>query len=95
MQTFGLEGGNDEGVDVNVTALDFYYVPKLANPKTYLTFDPAVIHELFTKRIDTEKEEVEKTTQLNISSKLILKCLEENEAGDAEILVSAGCQARR
>lgn len=45
VQTFGLEGGNDEGVDVNVTTLDFYYVPKLANPKYYMTFDPAVIHD--------------------------------------------------
>ena len=45
VQTFGLEGGNDQGVDVNVSTFDFYYVPKLANPKYYLTFDPAVIHD--------------------------------------------------
>ncbi len=45
VQTFGLEGGNDDGKNVNVTTVDFYYVPKLANPKYYLTFDPAVIHD--------------------------------------------------
>ncbi|MEV8465160.1 hypothetical protein AB0T83_00010 [Fluviibacterium sp. DFM31] len=44
VQTFGLEGGNDNGDNLNVTTVDFYYVPKLANPKYYLTFDPAVIH---------------------------------------------------
>lgn len=45
VQTFGLEGGNDQGVDVNVSTFDFYYVPKLKNPKYYMTFDPAIIHD--------------------------------------------------
>ncbi|MDW4551432.1 hypothetical protein R5H32_18945 [Defluviimonas sp. D31] len=45
VQTFGLEGGNANGENLNVTTVDFYYVPKLANPKYYLTFDPAVIHD--------------------------------------------------
>ncbi|QJF51108.1 hypothetical protein [Roseobacter ponti] len=45
VQTFGLEGGNSQGVDVNVSTFDFYYVPKLANPKFYMTFDPAIIHD--------------------------------------------------
>lgn len=45
VQTFGLEGGNDAGNKLNTTTVDFYYVPKLANPKYYLTFDPAVIHD--------------------------------------------------
>lgn len=45
VQTFGLEGGNDDGIDVNVSTFDFYYVPKLANPKYYMTFDPAIIHD--------------------------------------------------
>ncbi|MCT8160660.1 hypothetical protein [Pseudoruegeria sp. SHC-113] len=45
VQTFGLEGGNDAGRDVNTTTIDFYYVPKLKNPKYYLTFDPAIIHD--------------------------------------------------
>jgi hypothetical protein len=45
VQTFGLEGGNDQGVNVNVSTFDFYYVPKLANPKYYMTFDPALIHD--------------------------------------------------
>lgn len=45
VQTFGLEGGNSSGANVNVSTFDFYYVPKLQNPKYYLTFDPAVIHD--------------------------------------------------
>lgn len=45
VQTFGLEGGNDAGGDLNITTVDFYYVPKLANPNFYLTFDPAVIRD--------------------------------------------------
>lgn len=45
VQTFGLEGGNSSGVDVNTTTVDFYYVPKLANSKYYMTFDPAIIHD--------------------------------------------------
>ncbi len=45
VQTFGLEGGNDAGVDVNVSTFDFYYVPKLANPRYFMTFDPAIIHD--------------------------------------------------
>jgi hypothetical protein len=44
VQTFGLEGGNSEGDDVNQTTLDFYYVPKLANPKYFMTYDPAIVH---------------------------------------------------
>ncbi|MDW4496416.1 hypothetical protein R5H30_00365 [Sulfitobacter sp. D35] len=45
VQTFGLEGGNDNGVSVNTSTFDFYYVPKLANPKFYMTYDPAIIHD--------------------------------------------------
>lgn len=45
VQTFGLEGGNSAGQKLNTTTLDFYYVPKLANPNYYLTFDPAIIHD--------------------------------------------------
>lgn len=45
VQTFGLEGGNSQDTDVNVTTVDFYYVPKLANPKYYITYDPAIIHD--------------------------------------------------
>ncbi|MBW0159568.1 hypothetical protein [Sedimentimonas flavescens] len=50
VQTFGLEGGNDNGDNVNTTTVDFYYVPKLANPKYYLTFDPAIIHDWENER---------------------------------------------
>ena len=45
VQTFGLEGGNDAGQKLNQTTFDFYYVPKLANPKYYMTYDPAIIHD--------------------------------------------------
>ncbi|PYG31034.1 hypothetical protein C8N36_10588 [Pelagimonas varians] len=45
VQTFGLEGGNDQGQSLNTSTFDFYYVPKLANSKYYMTFDPAIIHD--------------------------------------------------
>jgi len=45
VQTFGLEGGNDAGQKLNQTTFDFYYVPKLANPKYFMTYDPAIIHD--------------------------------------------------
>ncbi|WP_380057610.1 hypothetical protein ACFE33_04735 [Falsihalocynthiibacter sp. SS001] len=45
VQTFGLEGGNAQGVNVNTTTVDFYYVPKLKDPRYYMTFDPAIIHD--------------------------------------------------
>ncbi len=45
VQTFGLEGGNSAGNKLNTTTLDFYYVPKLSNPKLFMTFDPAIVHD--------------------------------------------------
>lgn len=45
VQTFGLEGGNDDDEKLNQTTFDFYYVPKLPNPKYFMTFDPAIIHD--------------------------------------------------
>ncbi|MHC9235079.1 hypothetical protein ACX9MO_05490 [Pseudooceanicola sp. 502str34] len=45
VQTFGLEGGNDAGGKLNTTTVDFYYVPKLPNPKYFMTVDPAVVHD--------------------------------------------------
>jgi len=45
VQTFGLEGGNDNGEELNQTTIDFYYVPKLKNPKYFMTYDPAIIHD--------------------------------------------------
>ncbi len=45
VQTFGLEGGSSSGAKLNQTTFDFYYVPKLANPKYFMTFDPAIIHD--------------------------------------------------
>jgi hypothetical protein len=34
--------GDDSRARVSNTVLDFYYVPKLADPKTFVTFDPAL-----------------------------------------------------
>ena len=34
--------GADSRENINTTALDFYYVPKLSNPKNSLTIDPAL-----------------------------------------------------
>lgn len=35
-------GGDDARSHVNMTTFDFYYVPKLANPKMFVTIDPAL-----------------------------------------------------
>lgn len=35
-------GGTDSRENINTSSLDFYYVPKLANPKNSITFDPAL-----------------------------------------------------
>ncbi len=45
VQTIGLEGEDQFGNEINRTTLDFYYVPKLANPKYYVTFDPALSYD--------------------------------------------------
>jgi hypothetical protein len=34
--------GDGNRADVNSTTIDFYYVPKLANPKNLITYDPAL-----------------------------------------------------
>lgn len=34
--------GDRDRRDINMTVLDFYIVPKLADPKTFVTFDPAL-----------------------------------------------------
>ncbi len=40
-----LIGNPDPGrSEVNLTTIDLYYVPWLANPKAYMTFDPAIIY---------------------------------------------------
>lgn len=44
-------GDPDPGrLDVNVTTLDFYYVPKLRNPGSYVTVDPAVLYDWDTNK---------------------------------------------
>ena len=50
VQRFGLDGGGSNGQDVNLTTFDFYYVPKLANPKFYMTFDPNVNYDWETDK---------------------------------------------
>jgi hypothetical protein len=35
-------GGDSGRADVNSTTFDFYYVPKLANPRYFVTLDPAI-----------------------------------------------------
>ncbi|MFT5140820.1 MAG: hypothetical protein ACI9CB_002485 [Rhodothermales bacterium] len=35
-------GGDNSRADVNFTTFDFYYVPKLSNPKNLITYDPAL-----------------------------------------------------
>lgn len=34
--------GDDDRADVNFTTFDFYYVPKLKNPRNLITFDPSL-----------------------------------------------------
>lgn len=41
VQSNSLWGDNNR-VDVNFTTFDFYYVPKLSNPKNLITYDPAL-----------------------------------------------------
>jgi hypothetical protein len=35
-------GGDDARADVNATTLDFYYVPRLKDPRNLITFDPSL-----------------------------------------------------
>lgn len=35
-------GGDRDRADVNATTIDLYYVPKLSNPRTFMTLDPAL-----------------------------------------------------
>lgn len=41
VQTKSL-GGNSARAKVNNTVFDFYYVPRLSDPKTFVTVDPAL-----------------------------------------------------
>jgi hypothetical protein len=41
VQSNSVSGDSDRGT-VNTTTLDFYYVPKFADPRTLVTFDPAL-----------------------------------------------------
>lgn len=36
--------------NVGRTTLDFYYVPKLADPRNFVTFDPSIVHDRELKR---------------------------------------------
>ncbi|MCX7286076.1 MAG: hypothetical protein NTW20_00545 [Rhodobacterales bacterium] len=45
-------GDPDAGrLDVNLTTLDLYYVPRLPNPKAYMTLDPAINYDWETDRL--------------------------------------------
>lgn len=50
VQTVGLDGKGPNGQDINRTTVDFYYVPKLANPKFFMTFDPALSYDWETDK---------------------------------------------
>jgi hypothetical protein len=43
-------GGDSNRAKVNSTAFDFYYVPKLADPKTFVTVDPALSFDWESKK---------------------------------------------
>lgn len=49
VQTNSL-GGQASRADINSTTVDFYYVPKLADPRNLVTFDPAVNFDWETDR---------------------------------------------
>jgi len=49
VQTNSL-GGQDSRADINTTTLDFYYVPKLADSRNLVTFDPALNFDWETDR---------------------------------------------
>lgn len=37
--------GRSRRADVNATTVDFYYVPRLSNPRLYMTYDPALNYD--------------------------------------------------
>jgi hypothetical protein len=37
--------GDDNRADISSSTIDFYFVPKLANPKLFMTLDPAITHD--------------------------------------------------
>lgn len=42
--------GKDSRADINSTTIDFYYVPRLSNPKHFMTVDPAVTYNWESKK---------------------------------------------
>jgi hypothetical protein len=48
-QSNSIWGGDSDRPSVNYTVLDFYFVPKLKDPKTFVTFDPAINSNWETK----------------------------------------------
>ena len=50
VQTVGLEGNGSTGSKINRTTIDFYYVPKLSNPKYFMTLDPALVYDWETEK---------------------------------------------
>ena len=43
-------GGDESRADINTTTLDLYYVPKLANPLNFMTYDPGVVRDWENER---------------------------------------------
>ncbi|WP_431299434.1 hypothetical protein [Tabrizicola sp. BL-A-41-H6] len=48
LQAVGL-GNDDDDPKLNTSTIDVYYVPKLSDPKTLLTFDPNVTYDWETE----------------------------------------------
>jgi hypothetical protein len=55
--------GDDSRTDISSSTIDFYFVPKLANPKLYMTLDPAVT-------IDWKNDKTFLVTALTLGYKL-------------------------
>jgi hypothetical protein len=51
LQTFSVGSPDTGRKDVNLTTIDFYYVPRLANPKAYMTLDPAILYDWETEEL--------------------------------------------
>jgi hypothetical protein len=45
LQSFSVGSPDPGRKDVNFTTIDFYYVPRLNNPRAYMTLDPAILYD--------------------------------------------------
>jgi hypothetical protein len=51
LQSFSVGSPDPGRKDVNLTTVDFYYVPRLANPRAYMTLDPAILYDWETDKV--------------------------------------------